>query len=73
MARELVESHMGIKIVDGENLKEIFYVRKVSNNKHMMRVDLLINHDILEGKISQKRPNDSIDENPCKKSCKIIF
>lgn len=69
MARQLVENHMGIKIVDSENLKDIFYVRKVSNNKHMMRVDLLLNHDILEGKISHKRANDTIDDNPCKKSC----
>lgn len=73
MARKLVEDHMGIKIIDGENLKEISYVRKVSNNKHMMRVDLLITHDILEAKISQKRPNGTIDENPCKKSCKMFF
>lgn len=69
MAQKLVESHMGVKIVHGENLKEISFVRKVSNNKYMMRVDLLITHDILEGKISHKRENDTVDENPCKKAC----
>lgn len=71
MAQQLAESNLGFKLTN-ENLKEIAFVRKVANNKYMMRIDLILTHDILQGTISnQKRSNDSIDENPCKKKCNL--
>lgn len=72
MAHRLAEESIGFELTFGENLKEIAFVRKVANNKYMMRIDLILTHDILHGKISKhKRSNDSItNENPCKKKCK---
>lgn len=71
MAHRLAEESIGFKLTFGENLKEIAFVRKVANNKYMMRIDLILTHDILHGKISnQKRTNDSFtNETPCKKTC----
>jgi hypothetical protein len=71
MAQNLAEENLGLKLTMGENLKEISFVRKVSNNKYMMRIDILLTADILhhEGK---KRSNDSTNgENLCKKKCRF--
>ncbi|XP_070504295.1 tRNA (guanine(37)-N(1))-methyltransferase [Chironomus tepperi] len=71
MAQELVEQHIGFKLIPSETLKEISFVRNVAPNKDMMRVDIFLTSDILFDNISQKRLNDSCndDEVPSKKSC----
>lgn len=77
MAQELVEQHIGFKLIPGETLKEISFVRNVAPNKDMMRVDIFLTSDILFDNISQKRLNDSCndDEVPSKKLCntKIFY
>lgn len=71
MAHRLAEESIGFKLTFGETIKEVAFVRKVANNKYMMRIDLILTHDILHGTIlNQKRSNDSvITENPFKKKC----
>ncbi|KAL7039570.1 hypothetical protein ACKWTF_000031 [Chironomus riparius] len=75
MAQELVEKHFGFKLIPNDTLKEISFVRNVAPNKDMMRVDIFLTSDILFDNISQKRLNDSCnnddddDEVPSKKSC----
>ncbi|XP_034249624.1 tRNA (guanine(37)-N1)-methyltransferase [Thrips palmi] len=58
-AQELVEHHLGTEL--NENLKKVFLVRTVSNNKDMMRVSFSLPENILFG-------NDS-DEPATKKVC----
>lgn len=71
MAKTLVEENLGFKLIPSETLKEICFVRNVAPNKDMMRVDILLTSDILFDNVSQKRSNDSCndDEVPSKKSC----
>jgi tRNA (guanine37-N1)-methyltransferase len=70
MARELAEENLGFKLVPGETLKDISFVRNVAPNKDMMRVDILLTSDILFDTINAKRSaDDSTDLLPSKKQC----
>lgn len=70
MAKNLVEEHIGFKLLQDETLKEITYVRNVAPNKDMMRVDILLTSDILFDTLSIKRsPEESFDSIPSKKLC----
>lgn len=73
MAQQLVEENLGFKLVMGETLKEISFVRNVAPNKDMMRVSLLLTSDILFNKISKQSPDGSDDEVPNKKQCNERF
>lgn len=69
MAQNLVEENLGFKLVPGETLQDIRFVRNVAPNKEMMRVDLLLTSDILFDKL-EKRNSDNFDNDiPAKKQC----
>lgn len=69
MAQNLVEENLGFKLVPGETLKEITFVRNVAPNKDMMRIDLLLTSDILFDTLAKQSPGDSDDVVPTKKQC----
>lgn len=70
MAKDLVEENLGLKLVLGETLKEITFVRNVAPNKDMMRVDLLLTSDILFGTLTEQSLDD-YDDVPSKKQCNV--
>lgn len=71
MAQALVEENLGFKLVHGETLQNVSFVRNVAPNKDMMRVDLLLTSDLLFGNLSAKRSSDEPrDAIPNKKQCK---
>lgn len=65
MAQSLVEENLGFKLVQGETLKDISFVRNVAPNKDMMRVDILLTSYILFDALSQ----DIDHAIPAKKQC----
>lgn len=70
MARRLAEKNLGFKLVPGETLEDISFVRNVAPNKDMMRVDILLTSDILFNSINLKRLSDESTEIlPSKKQC----
>lgn len=70
MAQNLVQENLGFKLILGETLKQISFVRNVAPNKDMMRVDLMLTSDILFDRISYERfPIDCEDGIPFKKQC----
>lgn len=70
MAKNLVEENLGFKLVKGDTLKGISFVRNVAPNKDMMRVDLCLTSDMLFDTLSLKRPFDESDDAiPNKKLC----
>ena len=72
MAQKLVEENIGFELKHGETLKEISFVRNVAPNKDMMRVDILLNSNILFDEFSYKRVSRHHDEPlPNKKQCKV--
>lgn len=70
MAKQHVEEHMGINLVQDETLKNISFIRNVAPNKDMMRVDILLTSNILFDIHLQKRPSTSADAVPTKKQRK---
>ena len=72
MAQNLVEENLGFKLVPGETLKEITFVRNVAPNKDMMRVDLLLTSNILFDTMTKQSPDDSDDVVPTKKRCNFL-
>lgn len=69
MAKALVEENIGFKLIQGETLKDISFVRNVAPNKDMMRVDLLLTSEILFDNMNLNSAEDH-HEVPCKKQCK---
>lgn len=69
MAKALVEENLGFKLVQGETLKDISFVRNVAPNKDMMRVDILLTSEILFDNMTMNNAEDR-HEVPCKKQCK---
>lgn len=69
MAQNLVEENLGFKLIPGETLKDISFVRNVAPNKDMMRVDLLLTSDILFDTFIKQSLNDTDDCIPTKKRC----
>lgn len=68
MAKDHVEEHFGIKLIQGENLQNINFVRNVAPNKNMMRVEIILTDEILFTKMKLKRhqPDDDLSQ-PSKK------
>jgi tRNA (guanine37-N1)-methyltransferase len=70
MAQLLAEENIGFKLVKGDTLKDIYFVRNVAPNKDMMRVDILLTSSVLFGTISAKRsPGEALNSIPNKKRC----
>lgn len=71
MAQNLVEDHIGFKLVKSETLKDIYFVRNVAPNKDMMRVDLLLSSCVLFDNFttSKRSPDKAYDSIPIKKQC----
>jgi tRNA (guanine37-N1)-methyltransferase len=70
MAQNLVEENVGFKLVKGETLKDIHFVRNVAPNKDMMRVDLFLTSSVLFDTLNSKRsPDEALDMTPNKKQC----
>ena len=73
MAQSLVEENIGFKLVKGETLKDIHFVRNVAPNKDMMRVDILLTSSVLFDTITSKRSHDEVlDSISNKKKCNLL-
>lgn len=69
MAQKLVEENLGFKLISGETLKEVTFVRNVAPNKDMMRVDLLLTSDVLFDTLDKHSLDETDDFIPTKKQC----